>query len=507
MLDIHRILCRSSSFAKSAALKEHLLPQIMNEPLDGYTMQLTLEIAGFDIDTLQGTRIFQYILTDLAGVETWLEKSFPDGRQLVIKNIVLPRSIGRVDGRFDVITITDNVVSDRVPKEIGNLKQLTELNIINIAAKTLPDEMGQMTNLKRLKLADMDQLTTTPEPLGALSMLENLYFSKLPKVTVIRRVPSNVRHLDIEYVPINALPTSSFRLLTSLRVSNTNLSSLPNQFFTHLAKNLETLVFIACPLTSLPENIKFASRLKRLYIKNMPSFIRLPKYVNASLDTLVVTGTGVSRVPIGITARKTRLTIMMLSDNPVNHPPVTLVPTTIIEPEWSNYVRSHIQRKFKDIGVATDASGNYLMYTMLVSRKEFLYTKYKSFLRWNNIISDAAADAYFAESVLSAVQTYFEEQEHKEMMSAYTDIDELENLISEMEDVMYPDPSIIQDEQIRIEYLGVVEQIENSPLSNRLDIQYHEGLYPFYTDTKTQDIIAKLEKILDLSNEIPHHQY
>jgi len=82
----------------------------------------------------------------------------------------------------------------KLPKEIGNLVNLTELSLRNNCVTELPKEIGNLVNLTRLNIGDssrlpsksMSLLTELPKEIGNLVNLTELYLSnnrltKLPK--------------------------------------------------------------------------------------------------------------------------------------------------------------------------------------------------------------------------------------------------------------------------------------------------------------------------------------
>src|SRR5258708_5771276 len=60
-----------------------------------------------------------------------------------------------------------------LPPEIGQLKDLTELDLMLNQLTTLPPEIGQLTALTKLDLM-MNQLTTLPPEIGQLTALTHL---------------------------------------------------------------------------------------------------------------------------------------------------------------------------------------------------------------------------------------------------------------------------------------------------------------------------------------------
>ena len=61
-----------------------------------------------------------------------------------------------------------------LPDEIGNLSNLKELNLYKNQLTSLPDEIGNLSNLRKLYLHN-NQLTRLPQEIGNLSKLTTLY--------------------------------------------------------------------------------------------------------------------------------------------------------------------------------------------------------------------------------------------------------------------------------------------------------------------------------------------
>lgn len=100
----------------------------------------------------------------------------------------LPTSIGDLS-KLKKLTIEWNHLTS-LPTTIGNLSELEELNARSNEIKSLPTSIGQMTNLKRLSV-DENQLTSLPETIGSLSNLEELFLGD----NQLTSLPSSFVHL------------------------------------------------------------------------------------------------------------------------------------------------------------------------------------------------------------------------------------------------------------------------------------------------------------------------
>jgi Leucine-rich repeat (LRR) protein len=100
-----------------------------------------------------------------------------------IENIVYMLNLTRVDLGVAALGI--------LPKEIGQLKNLTTLIATNNHLKDLPKEIGNLTNLEWLALAD-NHLTSLPSEIGRL---QNLRILSLPN-NRLTSLPSEIGRLQ-----------------------------------------------------------------------------------------------------------------------------------------------------------------------------------------------------------------------------------------------------------------------------------------------------------------------
>ena len=138
----------------------------------------------------------------------------------------------------------------QLPRDIARLRRsLTDLSILNTEISHVPDELGQLKHLKRIKFSNIG-LTTLPDSIENLSSLE---FLLLPQnnLSSFPKTLHNVRSLH--YLDVTQNPTlNSFIYLNghpTLRYLNTRQCS-----FKHLPQNLpqlDTLDMIENDLTDL----------------------------------------------------------------------------------------------------------------------------------------------------------------------------------------------------------------------------------------------------------------
>ncbi len=210
-----------------------------------------------------------------------------------------------------------------IPKEIGQLTNLTSLDLSNNLLRVLPSEIGQLTNLRELDLRH-NEFTTLPIEIVQLKQLQKLGVSNNQLSCLPAQINelSQLEFLELAGNQIESFPEigglvnlvglvlsdnhlkavsseiGSLRNLHSLNLSGNYLHSLPpemNQLQSlsnfHLSKNLFTdlpLEIIGLPLsyldlswnclTSLPSEIGKLSNLRQFdishnYLSSLPSEI------------------------------------------------------------------------------------------------------------------------------------------------------------------------------------------------------------------------------------------
>ena len=95
-----------------------------------------------------------------------------------------------------------------IPETIGNLVNLRSLRLYNcLALETLPDSIGNLVNLQSLDLSDNPALETLPDSIGNLVNLQSLYLSDNP---ALKTLPDPIGNLvNLEYLSVDdcvALP-------------------------------------------------------------------------------------------------------------------------------------------------------------------------------------------------------------------------------------------------------------------------------------------------------------
>ena len=174
----------------------------------------------------------------------------------------LPKEIGNLVKLLE-LNIRGNHFT-MIPPEVGKLAKLTELNLRDNELTALPPEIGNLTALSVLDIAN-NHLTTLPKEIGNLTQLTELYLggnglSTLP--TEFDRL-TNLMLLGLMCNKLSQFPIqiTKIRSLRQLNLGNDTLTSLPREIGNLI--NLRELYLMDNEITSLPSEI---GRLKYLTI-------------------------------------------------------------------------------------------------------------------------------------------------------------------------------------------------------------------------------------------------
>jgi Leucine-rich repeat (LRR) protein len=177
---------------------------------------------------------------------------------------------------------------DSIPDEVAAFKDLQVLDVGGVPIRSLPTWIGDLSNLQVLKF-DETNVPTIPPSMARLTCLHTLAtafnsqlvsgFENITPLTNLRALTVNgialasmdIRELsNLEALLLDSLapthdlaPVYSLAKLKKLELcGQEGLSTLPNGLGALSA--LESLVFLAVPLTKLPEEISALPKLKSL---------------------------------------------------------------------------------------------------------------------------------------------------------------------------------------------------------------------------------------------------
>ena len=143
----------------------------------------------------------------------------------------LPESIGNLT-QLTELDISDNKLTS-LPGSIGNLVQLTELNVGRNELTSLPESIGNLTQLTELDISD-NKLTSLPGSIGNLVQLTVLNMCELRLQEVPHGVQqlSKLKYLDLSFNPLKTLPDwlGDITELCMLNISSLQLTAIPSSF-------------------------------------------------------------------------------------------------------------------------------------------------------------------------------------------------------------------------------------------------------------------------------------
>jgi Leucine-rich repeat (LRR) protein len=191
-----------------------------------------------------------------------------------------------------------------LPESLGQLTQLTGLDLSNNQLTILPDSLGQLTQLQSLNLSN-NQLTILPDSLGRLTQLQSLDISK-NLLTVLPDSLDNLRQLKRLY-----LGTAFFD-----SPSGNPLGYIPE--FVRNLKQLDDFAAWYCDLTLLPEWIEELPKLRALGL-GRNNLREIPTAIGniTGLEVLWLDGNQLTDLPTSLT-KNARLERFDISENPLN---------------------------------------------------------------------------------------------------------------------------------------------------------------------------------------------
>ncbi|MGK7913230.1 MAG: COR domain-containing protein, partial [Synechococcus sp.] len=181
----------------------------------------------------------------------------------------------------------DNNQLSKVPKELGQLANLTVLFLYNNQLSKVPKELGQLTNLTELFLYG-NQLSEVPQELGKLANLERLRLD----INRLREVPkelgqlANLTRLDLDNNQLREVPKELGQLanLTVLYLYNNQLSEVPKELGQLV--NLQQLSLENNKLSEVPKELGQLINLTELELTNNPLNPELAAAYRQGLDAV-----------------------------------------------------------------------------------------------------------------------------------------------------------------------------------------------------------------------------
>ncbi|MGF2034754.1 MAG: COR domain-containing protein [Nostoc sp. CmiVER01] len=187
----------------------------------------------------------------------------------------LPPEISQLSNLKRLYLENNNLSS--LPPEISQLSNLKRLSLHKNQLSSLPPEISQLSNLTELSLEN-NQLSNLPLEISQLSNLSELYLGKNKLSSLPPEISqlSNLTRLNLGNNQLSSLPAEISQLsnLTALFLDNNQLSSLPPEI--SQLSNLTTLFLFNNQLSSLPPEISQLSNLTWLSLNNNPQLSSPP---------------------------------------------------------------------------------------------------------------------------------------------------------------------------------------------------------------------------------------
>ncbi|KAG0554316.1 hypothetical protein KC19_12G081800 [Ceratodon purpureus] len=192
--------------------------------------------------------------------------------------LTLPNEIGELTQlRMLLLAFTD---LDKLPESVCKLSLLEELDLSSTPITSLPDEIGELNGLRKLLLQGSD-LCELPDSVCKLSLLEELDLWR----TWIKSLPDEIgelnglRKLLLQGSHLCALPDSvcKLSLLEELDLRRTWIKSLPDEIGE--LNGLRKLLLGRTQLCELPESVCKLSLLEELDLTGCINLQRLPKKI------------------------------------------------------------------------------------------------------------------------------------------------------------------------------------------------------------------------------------
>jgi Leucine-rich repeat (LRR) protein len=192
------------------------------------------------------------------------------------KNLIWPEIKKAAESKRYELCLVGSEISQRIESNGGyldsNLYKLTHLNFLEIAKTKLsamPKQIGQIKNLTSL-LCHTNELTSIPIEIGLLSNLKNLDFSN-NKITSLPSELSNLKELFTINLSGNQLtelfPLNDLVKLSVLDISRNKLQKLPPLGSCNL-ENLSEINGSYNELVEIPEDLVDLPSLKLLNLQN-----------------------------------------------------------------------------------------------------------------------------------------------------------------------------------------------------------------------------------------------
>lgn len=219
------------------------------------------------------------------------------------KHKIFPNIFYKIDN-IEKLSIDkcDNI--EKIPKTIGKLKYLQELNIDANSLSYFPIQVCKLVHINKLSISS-EKLLALPREINRLTNIEILTIS-------------NFKKLHINFSP------QSLKRLNLVSINNINKLSLKNIFNKFYKVPQLMLCIINSNVNSIPNNIKIMRKLKSLYLNNNnikllnPNLFQLKELKELFLDNNFIQSIDCRIINLR------QLECLSYSNNPISEIPICL---------------------------------------------------------------------------------------------------------------------------------------------------------------------------------------
>ncbi len=233
---------------------------------------------------------------------------------------VIPDTITKL-ANLTTLNLSGNEI-DTISNRIGELTNLSILNLDDNQIRSIPDAITKLTNLTTLNLS-ANKITKIPDAIAELSNLQTLVLGGNQIRTITKNIKqlSSLKHLDLSENEIAVIPDEISQLssLQELSVGANKINIFPDEI-TKLA-NLRILYLDRNEISDIPDEIVKLSSLQHLdlsysRLRNIPDIISQL----ANLRRIDISNNYISLIPESL-CKLTYLNYLSLSFNEITQIP------------------------------------------------------------------------------------------------------------------------------------------------------------------------------------------
>ncbi|MHA1394894.1 MAG: leucine-rich repeat domain-containing protein, partial [Promethearchaeota archaeon] len=232
----------------------------------------------------------------------------------------LPESIGNLTN-LEKLYLHKNQLSS-IPESIGNLKNLKELDLKENQLSSIPESIGNLINLTSLALGG-DQLSSLPEIITKMTWLKVLVIQQTDLSFLPKSIGNlkNLKYLNLRENNLSSIPESigNLKNLTLLNLAGNKLSSIPKSIGN--LKNLTELYLYKNQLSSIPKSIGNLKNLEKLRLESN-KLSSIPKSIGnlKNLKFLDLGSNNLSSLPDSINNLNNLTYLSLWNNDLLSHP-------------------------------------------------------------------------------------------------------------------------------------------------------------------------------------------